>query len=69
MVYKNGQDGITPRHIEAIAYDGKKNIFTPVKFPREEHIFYLDLPARRDGGAKRYFQVSSRVATSYSTIR
>lgn len=55
---KSGEANITSKHIESIAFDGKKNIFTPVKFSFKNHDLILTLPARNGGNQQRIFQVS-----------
>jgi hypothetical protein len=58
MAQKRGEAGLTAKHLESYAFDGKKNIFTPVKLAFEDHTFTMDLPARNGGGGRRMFQVS-----------
>lgn len=57
MASKSGEANITAKHIASIAFDGKKNIFTPMKFSFREHNLILTLPPRNGGGQQRIFQV------------
>lgn len=52
-----GEAEITLGKIKAMAYDGAKFAFTPLKFDFDENSFYVDISA--SGGPKRYFKVST----------
>lgn len=57
---KNKEAGVTEKQAESYAYDGKKNIFTPLKFAFNTHTFLLELPSRNggNGGSRGVFEVS-----------
>lgn len=59
MAQKRGEAGLTAKHLESYAFDGKKNIFTPVKMAFQNHTFTMNMPARNGGAGRRMFQVSA----------
>jgi hypothetical protein len=56
---KRGEEGVTRKHLDAYAFDGKKNIFSAVKFAFPEHTFITELPGRNGGNDRRIFSVSA----------
>lgn len=56
---KGGDAKITRKNLDAYAFDGKKNIFSAVKFGFTQHTFYAELPSRNGGNDRRIFSVSA----------